>query len=195
MADWHGRRRALMTRRGGGIGRIGEPCAVGPRKAGTPRDVAVISGIGLTGRLSQGPCVLMDLPIRFACDPRFHRLSGALRCVAEEQGQGEADLRQSAGKMFRLRVPVIATLIGEEGSRRPRASVSRPPGLCLAQVLHVAVRKPVHRFCGEMPPKRGAGAAVEITPPDCVQSGSSIGAWLKTLGEPLRPVKAATPPA
>ena len=52
---------------------------------------------------------------RFA-DSRFYRYSWCLcRLLAEEQGQGEA-IAVNLREMFRLRVPIIATVIGEGGS-------------------------------------------------------------------------------
>ena len=118
--ELHGDRRGFNDRAlVGGVGRIGDQAVVllGQQKGrDTKENVARNFGMASPGGYRKA-MRLMDHADRFRLPIiSFIDTPGAYAGVlAEEQGQGEA-IAVNLREMFRLRVPIIATVIGEGGS-------------------------------------------------------------------------------
>lgn len=200
--DWlelHGDRRgsddqALV----GGIGRIGDQAVMllGHQKGrDTKENVARNFGMASPGGYRKA-MRLMEHADRFRLPIiSFIDTPGAYAGVlAEEQGQGEA-IAVNLREMFRLRVPVIATVIGEGGSGGA-LGVGVADRLLMFEHSVYTVASPeacasiLWRDAGKAP---AAAAALKITAADLLQ----LGIIDRVLGEPSggnhwSPVQAAT---
>jgi acetyl-CoA carboxylase carboxyl transferase subunit alpha len=142
----------------GGIGRIGDRGVVliGHQKGrDTKENVARNFGMASPGGYRKA-MRLMDHADRFRLPIlSFIDTPGAYAGVlAEEQGQGEA-IAVNLREMFRLRVPILATVIGEGGSGGA-LGIGVADRLLMFEhsVYTVASPKPVPQSSGGMPPRR-----------------------------------------